>query len=260
MSSFDSLASSYDDIFTHGSIGRMQRTIVHDYLHDAIDWPLEDLLEIGCGTGEDLLYFESKAKYIDAFDLSPEMTRMARAKIKGNPSAIQIFQKDLKIWISEPHPKQYDLIFSNFGVLNCLDPSYFPDFHAQCSKVVSAGGSLVLVVMPRHCLFEKLYFLWKGKWSEINRRSAQSENRVLLKGSIQPTWYHDPNFIRRIFTDFRTEKLLPVGLTIPPSYLQYFFNRKPLWLNKLHDLDKSLRKMNQLSRFADHFLIHLVKK
>lgn len=260
MSSFDRLASSYDEIFTHSSIGRLQRSIVHDYISTALDWPVDHALEMGCGTGEDLLYFESRARHIDAFDLSNEMIHIARNKIRHSQSSIQVFQKDLRNWISETHLKQYDLIFSNFGVLNCLDPPCFQNLHAKCSISVGPGGSVILIVMPTQCVMEKLYFLSKGKWSEINRRSKYQGSEVLLEGNPQPTWYYDPGFIRRQFSNFKTVKILPVGLAIPPSYLQNYFDRKPKWLNNLQHLDKRMRKWNQLSRFADHFLIHLVKK
>lgn len=260
MSSFDRVASSYDDTFTHSSIGRLQRSIVHDYISTALEWPVDYVLEMGCGTGEDLLYFGSRAKHIDAFDLSKPMIDIARTKIKSAGSSINVFHEDLKNWVVKPAHQIYDLIFSNFGVLNCLDPSYFQDFHTKCSESVASKGSVILVIMPRHCLMEKLYFLSKGKWSEINRRSKYPQNLVLLEGSPQATWYYDPGFIRRHFTDFRTVKILPVGLSIPPSYLQDYFDRKPNGLNNLHQLDKRLRNLSLFSRFADHFLIHLVKK
>ncbi len=258
MSSFDKVASTYDDIFSHSSIGQLQRAIVHEYLNDNITWPIERLLEIGCGTGEDLLYFETRAKQIDAFDLSEAMIEVASTKIDS--PHLRIVQKDLRQWITEPGHKKYDLIFSNFGVLNCLNRAHFQDFHIQCSKTLKPGGSLILVIMPSDCLLEKLYFLLKGKWSEINRRSSSDPNVVLIEGSPQPTWYHNPDSIRKHFPDFRCRKLQPIGLAIPPSYLQGFFEQRPVWLKNLTFIDQRLRKWSHLSRFADHFLIHLVKK
>ena len=259
MSAFDGLASTYDTIFTESSIGILQRAVVHQYLQKAINWPLNSILEIGCGTGADLKWFVERSRSIEAFDISKAMIDQAQRKISKSKHAT-LYQADLHEWIGKPTTSKYDLIFSNFGVLNCLPPSALQALQTKCVPSLHDSGSLILVLMPQDCLFEKIYFTLTGKWSKINRRTSPLGTVAKLPGDRQQVWYYNPDFIRQCFPDLQMVQVIPVGMAIPPSYLQALFDKRPLLLNGLTSLDKALRKISLLGRYADHYLIHLVKK
>jgi predicted TPR repeat methyltransferase len=57
------------------------------------DIPFKTCLEIGCGTGKNTLWFQERADYITAIDLSEEM--MAKAKEKISSSRVLFKQADI---------------------------------------------------------------------------------------------------------------------------------------------------------------------
>jgi len=73
---FDKLAHRYDDLWTNSSIGRLQRAAVWREI-DPLFRPGEQILDIGCGTGEDARHLMDSGVRVTAVDGSPEMVRIA---------------------------------------------------------------------------------------------------------------------------------------------------------------------------------------
>jgi hypothetical protein len=93
----------------------------------------------------------------------------------------------------------------------------------------------------------------------MNRRNTADAVLADVAGVKVPTWYHSPAQIEEISKNsFVVKKLVPIGLFIPPSYLQSFFNNKNWALRLLSFLDKF--RLPQFANFSDHYFIHLQKK
>jgi len=76
-------------------------------------------------------------------------------------------------------------------------------------------------------------------------------------GAVQKTWYYSPAEIRKIFGEhFKIIAVKPVGLFLPPSYLEYFFRRKKILLRLLNQLEKWF-SFSFLSNRSDHFVMVL---
>jgi hypothetical protein len=101
-----------------------------------------------------------------------------------------------------------------------------------------------------------LYYTFKGKFSTAFRRQKSS---VLFKvnGSSIPVFYYSPRSIKRLFQpEFKPVQTYPVGLFIPPSYLEkQFFNRRH-WLDRLNHWEE-IWGNSMFSSLADHFCIVL---
>src|ERR1700752_735576 len=76
---FDRLAESYDDVWTHSAIGRAQREAVWRHL-ELVLRPGQDVLELGCGTGEDATRLHRHGVSVTAIDSSSEMVNAARRR------------------------------------------------------------------------------------------------------------------------------------------------------------------------------------
>jgi ubiquinone/menaquinone biosynthesis C-methylase UbiE len=91
-------------------------------------------LEIGCGTGKNTEYFITKAKQINAVDLSDEM--LAKAKSKIISDKVQFIQTDItKPW--DFTDKKYNLI--SFSLVLEHIENLEPVFN-QVSKALVTGG------------------------------------------------------------------------------------------------------------------------
>ena len=83
--------------------------------------------------------------------------------------------------------------------------------------------------------------------------------KVNLGDHVQYTWYYSPDEIRSISSkQFKLNGLKPVGIAIPPSYLNPFFYRKKKLLALLNNME-ALLSFSFLSNYADHFYIELQK-
>ncbi|GAB4489878.1 MAG: class I SAM-dependent methyltransferase [Saprospiraceae bacterium] len=286
---FDTIASEYDKSFTHTALGRLLRERVWQILGDLEIRRFEDLkmnfqnnqitkstnhqaLELNCGTGEDALWLARQGWQVLATDVSPEMVEVARAK-----AAIQLseswklsesssgerhlqFQVCSFAEIGRFEGQQFDLVFSNFGGLNCASPEDLKKLSLDLQKLIAPGGQFVAVVMSRFCWQETLYFLLKGKPREAFRRlSRKPVNARLDEPTTVPTWYFSPNEFQSLFQtkDQKPKtkgRVWPVGFWLPPSYLNPFFEKYPRLLGFLNFLEKNFAP-TWLASAADHFLI-----
>jgi ubiquinone/menaquinone biosynthesis C-methylase UbiE len=255
---FDNYAAAYDSHFTGSPAGRAQRELVHDFLGGLADRK-KSVLEINAGTGEDALRLsEGFAKWLCS-DISPSMLEICRNKLSSHArcsvmeSSIQEIEKNVS--------EKFDLVFSNFGGLNCLGTDEIRAFAASCSNIMNLNGELVLVIMGRKCLWEKFYFRVKRNSAAAKRRLRLESVPVNIEGTLCNTWYYSPDEIKKIFAGhFSVRACRPVGFFIPPSYLNPFFRRHPVLFSVLKKMESLVSRMPGLSDYSDHFLIHLQKK
>ena len=76
---FDGMAESYDAVWTNTAVGRAQRNLVWRDV-DALFRAGEQILDVGCGTGEDASHFAARGLRVHATDASPAMVAAARAR------------------------------------------------------------------------------------------------------------------------------------------------------------------------------------
>jgi SAM-dependent methyltransferase len=256
---FDKYASAYDGHFTHSPIGILQRQRVYKFLLPLID-KNKKLLEINCGTGEDAKNIAMHAQSIVASDISVKMIEEGlRKKAAGGLDNVDFVVSDLKN-IHRNLLGSYDLLFSNFGGLNCISPVDLKSFCIAISPYIKDQGKLVLVVMGRKCLWENFYF-WIKKEKGFKRRSSVNGVSTKIEEAVFTTYYYSPKELSLLFSDhFREIKVKPVGLFVPPSYLNPYFKSK-IWLLKFLSVCEQLfGGISRLSDYADHYLMVLEKK
>jgi len=290
---FDTIAKDYDQSFTDTAVGRLLRERVWAVFGDWGIGGLEDsehdtpnpqihkstnpqALELNCGTGEDAIWLAKRGWQVLATDVSAEMVAEARAKAVVELSeSLQLsessteeepiqFQVCSFAEISRFTDRQFDLVFSNFGGLNCVSPEDLKNLAFNLQKLIAPGGLFIAVVMSRFCWQETLYFLLKGKPREAFRRlSRKPVNARLDEKTNVPTWYFSPKEFQNLFQikDQRLKtkcRVYPVGFWLPPSYLNSFFEKHPRLLRLLNFLEKNFSP-SRLAPAADHFLICLKK-
>jgi cyclopropane fatty-acyl-phospholipid synthase-like methyltransferase len=255
--SFDKAALNYDAAFTDSEIGKMQRGLVYKQLSKQLDG-IQNILEINCGTGEDALWLAKQNIRITATDISRKMIAVAQSK--ANLDNLEFQTVDIKNIKSIFDNQQFDLVFSNFGGLNCLSKPELDNFFQDAKNLLATDGKLVLVIMPKNTLWEQFYFLAKTQFSSVFRRKKE----VVLAdvdGEKVPTYYFNPKDIVNLAKhDFELVDQKPIGFFVPPSYLEPFFRNKKAALKFLGKLESGISGWSFLSKYADHYIITLQKR
>ncbi|GAA0729786.1 hypothetical protein GCM10009430_40280 [Aquimarina litoralis] len=260
--SFDISAASYDEIFTNSHIGKLQRKRVHDFLTSVFpkNESLE-ILEINCGTGHDAIWLSDLGHRIIATDISSKMIAVANSKLSTSNNQPDFRQLDINKLEETNFNNSFDLIFSDFGGLNCLSPSELENFFKVAATKLKPNGKIIGVIMPKHCLMENLYFIIKGSFKKAFRRNTKNAIDVNLENTSVKTWYYNPKDIRKKSNSyFYINKTKPIGFLIPPSYLESFFKNKLGLLKFLNHLDSFFQHNSTISSYSDHYVITLSKK
>ena len=258
---FDTIAETYDARFTRSRIGSAQRELVWSYLRTILpDHSRMNILELACGTGEDALWFARRGHRVTATDASQGMLDVAAKKLAAEEfrPAVELRRLPAEDILPARTGAPYDLVFSNFGGLNCLSPSSLTRLAPDLRSLLKPGGRLVVVVMPRCCAWETLYFLLKGDPSSAFRRSSSGGMTAHLGDGEVTTWYHSPGSLAALLgSAFRLTVRRPVGFFIPPSYLEPFIATKPRLLRALASMDRAVSGWPFLASASDHALLDL---
>jgi ubiquinone/menaquinone biosynthesis C-methylase UbiE len=255
---FDGIAADYDAQFTYTCVGREQRGAVHHYLNAILKAkPIGNALELNGGTGEDALWLAKQGIAVTCTDVSPQM--VAQMERKSHLSRQDDKVTALVAGFDEIHQLPagpYDLVFSNFGGLNCVPPSDLRDVAQDISGLTQAGSRVVIVMISNNCLLESLYFVSKFKFREAFRRWKGKAVTWLDNEHSQMTWYPSRRRLIKAFgPQWKVRAVRPIGMWVPPSYLEPFVQRHPALFSRLCKWDQSARDIALAARFSDHFLI-----
>lgn len=256
---FDHAAGNYDATFTHGDIATSQRLRVWNYLESVFErheHPLK-VLELNCGTGQDAIWMAKKGNEIHATDISVRMLEETCKKmvLEGLSNNISTEILDLNDLDSFDARGQYDLIFSNFGGLNCLNHERLKNLSEHCRDWLKPNGELVFVMMPKETQIDSWYRLMKFKWkSRTQRRNGFA--KVNVEGKLVPCYYYNTQELTNLFQGFKTKLTKSIGFI--PSYFESSIQAKPWlrfylekWESDKYDDSKWVNK-------SDHYLISMI--
>jgi ubiquinone/menaquinone biosynthesis C-methylase UbiE len=256
---FDHIAIDYDSNFTYSETGKAARKIVLDYLEKNVlkDGPLK-ILELNCGTGEDAIWLSKRGNEVYATDASSEMIRVAKEKSSNfNIRGLTFCQLDFSELPPDWMTGNFDLVFSNFGGLNCLDENRMKNLFEAVNMILKPGGRFIGVIMPRYCLWEIFYFSLKGKWKKALRRNKKGPAKVWLGGIYIDTWFYSPRKIKNLSAYYRIKAIRPVGIILPSSFMEGFFKKRIFLMKMLYRAEKAFASITALAGLSDHFLFDL---
>lgn len=257
-SAFDLSAPAYDTTFAETLVGKAQRKVVWLSAQPLLPAPPGRVLEINCGTGIDAEWLANQGHQVLATDMSTGMLEQTRRRNAGKENV------RTGIWdVTKPIPEdigKVDLIWSNFGGLNCLSPEQMRNSLAQLNTCLVPDGKVVLVLMGRVCWMERLYFLLKGNLRAMRRRNSMQHVRLDNHNTVD-TYYYAPNSCKALCPpDWQQIALKPVGICIPPSYLNAFFVKHPFIFRCLVALDKLLSNLSWCAHASDHYVLIMQKQ
>jgi SAM-dependent methyltransferase len=252
---FDSIAASYDDLFTRSMIGRAQRAAVWHALLDAFA-PGAHILELNCGTGEDALFLARHDISVVACDGSEGMIRTARKRMQDEePDAPIQFELLPTEHLGRLRPgRLFDGALSNFSGLNCL--SNLNQAAWDLASLVTPRAPVLICLSTRFCLAETLWFLLQGDFRKAFRRTPGVAHAKVNEFTVK-VHYPTLSQVRESFSPwFRLRSCTGIGVAVPPSYLEPMIRKYPRLLGLLRWIDKRISHLPLLRIMGDHMLLH----
>jgi ubiquinone/menaquinone biosynthesis C-methylase UbiE len=258
---FNILASEYDAKFTESLVGKEQRNISRYWLEKLLTGKKNlQIIEINCGTGEDALWLASLGHRVIATDASAAMINEAQKKLTfDSQKNIRFITCEFEELATLFATQKFDLIFSNFAGLNCVPPDKMIFLGRDLHKLLDKDGHLAVVVFGKHTWWETFYYLLKGNPGNAFRRWTNKKRTVRLGEDVhQPVHYYSARKLAKLLS-FQLEEKKPVGLFVPPSYLEEGMKKRPKLFNWLLRIDRRAKKLPFASSLADHMYL-LFKK
>ena len=251
---FDSLAEPYDDMFTNSLIGRAQRDAVWSIVSRTFKRG-HSILELNCGTGEDALFFARLGISVFACDASEKMIAVAnrRRSLEAPTSTVRFAVLPTEEIAVARLFGPFDGIFSNFSGLNCV--SDIADVAQHLATLVRPGGSALLCLSSRLCVWESCWFLIRGEVGRAVRR-WNGHTTATLGGVSVRVQYPTVKHLRKLFHPyFHLRSWTGIGVTVPPSYLESFALRHPKFLSNLRAIDRVISGWPIFRSMGDHVLL-----
>jgi ubiquinone/menaquinone biosynthesis C-methylase UbiE len=251
---FDSLAERYDDIFTRSRIGRVQRNAVWNVVTQTFRSG-DSILELNCGTGEDAMFLARAGISVVACDASQKMIAVAKRRwvAEGLASSVR-FELLPTEQISKVSPLgPFDGVFSNFSGVNCVVDT--AEVASQLAALVKPGGPMMLCLSTRVCLWETLWFLSRGEFRKAFRRWRGHTTAKLGEFEVDVQYPTVKSLCRLFSPFFLLRRWTGVGITVPPSYLEYLAQRCPLVLDRLSAIDQRICAWPVFRGIGDHVLL-----
>lgn len=212
---YDQDAPDFDSRYWENFV--LQR-IRQDFREEVKRHPYRSMLEIGCGTGLDLLHFGKThpGVRVVGIDISGGMCQVASERIRreklGNVQVVKGGVDEVEGLFGRG---QFDLVYVFFGALNTVK-----DLHAAANaleRVLNPGGVLVLSFVNRHyfagMLIELLKLRFRSAFSRLKAEwGGYSPARHL------PSRCYSPSEVEKAFRTFECRKRKGYSILHPAWY------------------------------------------
>ncbi len=258
---FDAIAPGYDQAY-----GLENSQVMAWFRQENLDllqatFPREaNLLEVGCGTGEEALYLAQQGYRITATDVSPQMVAITRqkARLAGLDDRITASTLPAGRLHELEHQAQFDGAYASFGCLNC-EPD-LPELASALATLVKPGGAFVCSVMARVSPFEISWFLahrqpatalrrLKSGWQMANVNSLTGEQAPI---SVTTRYLSRKELATFFAPHLAFERSRAMGLLVPPPYLEALYRRRLSFWRRMAHLERRLRDAWPWRGMGDH--------
>ena len=256
---FDGVADAYQGPLGNNRLVQQMREVLwREVCRVAV--PGTRLLDLGCGTGHDAVYFARKGYSVTAIDWSAAMVAQTRRNAGAVGIGERVRTEHLGIQeLDRVGETGFGCIYSDLGALNCI--SDLEAVSRCCATLLQPGGALVFSVIGRYCPWELAHYGLRGNFTRMRVRFARVEVPVGLNGGTVWTRYYTPaEFFRPFSERFAWRRCRALNLFAPPPYLLAPFENYPRVLGVLGWLDTQLGGLPLLNRAGDHFLLVMSRR
>lgn len=154
------------------------------------------LLEIGCGSGKQAIFFAQKGANVSVIDISDEALKAASCRAKEERVSIQTNRMNAEIL--QFKNETFEIVYIN-SVLMHVNPEKVLQ---ECSRVLKPGGKVIIIEPLRHAPFVQVY-RWLASYRATKPQYATF--KMLKKCEKYFTAYSHKEFY------FFSSALLPLG-------------------------------------------------
>jgi len=262
---FDGVAATYDRANAENPLlcAMRQRTRA---LVTSVAAPGSRLLDLGCGPGTDALFFASNGHRVTAIDWSTGMVDEATRRVRelGLQGRVDVHHLGIEQldcdWRVGPSTAPFDVAYSNFGPLNCVD-----DLHRAAQAIavnVRRDGWFVASVIGRICPGEVALYLGRGDLRRAFVRFSPRAVAVPLDGRTVWTQYYSAHAFIRPFerAGFYSVSCRALGLLTPPPYMSAFAERHRRLVSVLQRAEDAVSGWPVIRGLGDHFAIAMQRR
>lgn len=256
---FTGQSAIFDQLYATNRIVAYKRGRVRQFLLKYLN-PGSRILELNAGTGDDAIFLANQGHHVHATDISTGMQARLKEKVVFQGLDALVSQELCSFTSLENLRDKgpFDCIFSNFAGLNCTGD--LQKVLASFNDLLKPGGTVVLVVLPKFCLWETL-LVFKGKFKTAGRRLFSSGGRrAKIDDAYFTCWYYSPRFISRSLKDeFECKELEGLCTIVPPSYIENFPEKYPRLYQWLCKMENRLKGRWPWKYIGDYYIISLQK-
>jgi len=250
---FTRQSSNYDQYEEGNHILKWMRQQVRNHALEFLK-PGDKILELNSGTGIDAEFFAEKGFTIHCTDLTSGMINQMQNKFSNKNLSDKItLQQCSYTELDKIGDRKFDMIFSNFGGLNCI-----PDLNEVTKffpSLLNNKGKVCLVIMPPLCPWELIQSL-RGKFKFAVRRLNKNGTLANIEGIIFTTFYFTPGEVMKALgKNFKLQKLEGLAVFTPNPQMTNFSNKFPRLIKALNKLDEKFAGLFPLNRIGDHFIL-----
>ncbi len=251
---FDRSAPEYDEHFTHQAVPILLRELVWREC-DKVFPTKGRLLDLGCGTGEDAVYFSQRGLKVTGIDASDQMVkeasrkfrRMRMSKDEAEVSALPLSR------LGELAGEPWDAALANFGVINCLTETDLERFAVDLHLKLAPGAPFVCVPMGRAHLLTEVDRLRKGQVGRVLERVRTPSMHVPIQGVEVPVRYWTAKELAgALHPRFVLHRTRAVGMLVPPPHLSNLYRRYRRLFLAAEKLEEKMGHLPLLNELGDH--------
>lgn len=230
---YDRISTTYD---AHVDVDRWARDqLLETYAAHFSDG--DRLLEIGCGTGIDTEFLARRGCFVTGIDVSERMLEINRRRIglAGLSDRVEWLLLD-GAELGGLEGRTYDGIVSGFGALNTV---VLDRFAPASARLLKPGGRMLLHLVGPCSVWERLYLLSSGKFSDALHLGEQESRTFEISGiPVMHTVLPPAEMFNRYFSSyFELDACFGMGVLRPPPHIRV----PPALLSILTLLERSLR-------------------
>jgi ubiquinone/menaquinone biosynthesis C-methylase UbiE len=257
---FNKQSKVFDDLYAPNAIIQYKRKRVRDLLLRHLK-PGSNILELNAGTGDDAVFLAQNGYRVHATDISEGMQEKLKEKVTRLGLNQWVSSEICSFTALEELDKRgpYDCIFSNFAGLNCTGD--LDVVLGGFEPLLKSGGIVVLVMLPKFCLWESL-LLFRGMFKTATRRLFSSNGRKAnVEGISFTCWYYSPKSLKRKmkakYVNLELEGLCTI---VPPSYMENFPDKFHRVFSFLCNAEDKFCKSWPWKNIGDYFITSFRKK
>jgi SAM-dependent methyltransferase len=218
----------------------------------------QTVLDLGCGTGIDAIFFAQRGIRVVGIDAAPAMIAQSRAKLAAAELEDLVDLRVMDIARVGSLPEEaFDGIICAFAALSTT--AGLDELAASVARLLVPGGILVVHLLNRWSLWEWLGLLRSRRFGAARRLGRDPLRNFVIGGRTVPHYLYYPGaaYERFFRSHFALRRAYGIGILRPPHTVQ----RIPaVIVSRLDRFERPLRGLRPFRDWGRFFVLELERR